>query len=385
MCILLLVGREAVAHDAVNGAKGLNPPKTTALDKLNALNLPPAGQMALFSIVRRDSVWADRSISVCFGPKDAVTARQALIEKIIPVANEWTIGTKVTFDWGAKPYRVCENKDSAAVRVDIAAAADDNSAYFTSLVGNQSKTSSLDGYQPYSMTLLFPEQSKYFDQTQIFRFYVLHEFGHALGFEHEHQRVDCDFDWQYVADHFNFASVADAKASMGKIFSSTIQAYPNNEAVIDGEFITTKYDNYSVMKYNLSTKSSPSGDDPGIYADGEKSRCYRAGWVSNLTKFDRAGMAKAYGEPLVAVSAIAQNLQDTPGGLDTQLKQRLSSAALGRQDVLAAANIKRKFGPIPTSMVTDEERHVKSDIDTLKKYPGAISALKAALGEQAQQ
>lgn len=386
MCALLLLGQQALAHDAVNGAKGLHPEKTAnALDKINALNLPPAGQVAMFSIVRRDSVWGARSITVCFGPANAVTDRQALIEKIIAVANEWTIGTKVTFDWGTKPYRTCENINSAKVRVNITAPADDNSAYFTSLVGNQSATSSLVGYEPYSMTLQFPNESKFFGQTEVFRFYVLHEFGHALGFEHEHQRVDCDFDWQYVADHFNFPNVAEAKANMGKIFTSTINAYPNNEAVIDGDFITTKYDNYSVMKYNLSTKANPSGDDPNIYADGKKSSCYRSGWVSALTKFDRAGMAKAYGEPLVAISAIAQGLQDTPGGLDAKLKERLSSPTLGRSDVLSAASIKRKFGPLPPSMLTDEERQVKSDIDTLKKFPGAIPALKAVLVERPPQ
>ncbi|WP_316172494.1 MULTISPECIES: hypothetical protein [unclassified Bradyrhizobium] len=380
---MLLVGQQAIAHDAVNGAKGLHPEKTaTAFDKISALNLPPAGHIAMFSIVRRDSVWGARGITVCFGPANAVSDRQVLIEKIIAVADEWTVGTKVSFDWGPKPYRVCENITSAMVRVNVTAPADDNSAYFTSLVGNQSTTSSLAGYEPYSMTLQFPNDSKFFGQTEVFRFYVLHEFGHALGFEHEHQRVECDFDWQYVADHFNFPNVAEAKANMGRIFTSTIHAYPDNEAVIDGVFITTKYDNYSVMKYNLSTKASPGGDDPDIYADGKKSSCYRSGWVSTLTKFDRAGMAKAYGEPLVAISAIAQGLQDTRGGLDTKLKERLSNRTLGRSDVLSAASIKRKFGPLPPSMLTDEERQVKRDIETLKQFPGAISALKAVLTEQ---
>jgi hypothetical protein len=50
--------------------------------------------------------------------------------------------------------------------------------------------------------------------------------------------------------------------------NSTIHAYPDNAAVIDGEFITTKYDNYSVMKYNLSTTASPGGDDPANTGTG---------------------------------------------------------------------------------------------------------------------
>lgn len=114
-----------------------------------------------------------------------MTDRQPLIEKIIAVANEWTVGTKVSFDWDATLYRTCVNKHTAAICINIAAPADESSPYSISLIGNQSAASSLDGYEPYSMTLQFPDSSKFFDQTEVFRFNVLHEFGYALGFEHD--------------------------------------------------------------------------------------------------------------------------------------------------------------------------------------------------------
>jgi hypothetical protein len=134
------------------------------------------------------------------------------------VADEWTIGTKVSFDWGAKPFRLCNSIQSANIRVNIAAPANDNGAIFQSLPGNDAITNSIKEFPPYSMTLLFPESSAYYNRDEVFRFYVLHEFGHALGFEHEHQRVDCNFDWDYVSHHFNFSSVQQAKDNMGKIF-----------------------------------------------------------------------------------------------------------------------------------------------------------------------
>jgi len=44
------------------------------------------------------------------------------------------------------------------------------------------------------MRLQFPEGSAYNDSGPVFRIYVLHEFGHTLGVQHEHQRVNCEFD-----------------------------------------------------------------------------------------------------------------------------------------------------------------------------------------------
>jgi hypothetical protein len=169
---------------------------------------------------------------------------------------------------------------------------------------------------------------------------------------------------------------------MGKIFYSTVQAYPDNDAVIDGEFIVTKYDNYSVMKYNLSTRSSPGGDDPNIYENGEQSPCYRRGWVSQLTKFDRAGMTKAYSQPLVAVFAIAQNLKGLSGTQALGVRQRLTDSTLGRTEMMTAVTAMRKNVPVPNNFMSDEERDVKHDFEILQKSPMAVLLLKKILAER---
>src|ERR1700686_4650173 len=91
--LLLLCAQEVCAHDAAKGLKGLSPGKISALDRIDNLNLTPEAHQAFFSIVRRDSVWPTRNVTVCFGPTDFVAHRQPLIEKIISVANEWTTGT----------------------------------------------------------------------------------------------------------------------------------------------------------------------------------------------------------------------------------------------------------------------------------------------------
>jgi hypothetical protein len=62
-------------------------------------------------------------------------------------------------------------------------------------------------------------------------------------------------------------------------------------------------------------------------------------------------MAKAYGEPLIGVSAIAQNLRATSGPLSGALVRRLSTDVLGRGDAVTVANTKYQSGPLPSAYV----------------------------------
>jgi len=177
------------------------------------------------------------------------------------------------------------------------------------------------------MLLPFPSNDHYFTLPNVKRFYVLHEFGHALGFEHEHQRVDCDFDYNFIAQNFNFASAAEARNNMDRVFSYQSSAYPDGKVIIDADFISTQFDNYSVMKYNLSTQQAPSGDDPRVYRNGRSSLCYRDGWVSALTKYDHAGAKAAYDAPAESAIVLARFANDESATLSSNARKQLASGA----------------------------------------------------------
>jgi hypothetical protein len=262
--------------------------KTTENEKvINAMiaKVPIAltTRIALESLLRRDHIWNNPRLTVCFGPSDAVDARRDLIERVMAVANEWTAGTRLALDFGAPTPRKCVDAGSASIRVNIADLGR-GKAQFASLVGNDAAYASIERYEPHSMLLLFPQNDSYYNNEQVFRFYVLHEFGHALGAEHEHQRIDCGYSYSYIAAHFNFSSAKDAQDNLSQMFAASQSAYPGIN--VKSLTVESSYDNYSVMKYNLSTLAYPSGDDPNVYLEGTKSKCYRSGWVSKLTEYE---------------------------------------------------------------------------------------------------
>jgi hypothetical protein len=275
---------------------------------LQGLNLSVDDKAALFAVVKRVNIWPSSVLTVCFGPKGSIGTRKALIDRIAPVADEWTADANVKFDFGAPAYRVCKNATSADIRVNIEDLG--NEGDFVSVVGRRSLRKNLgDGF--YSMRLQFPGSDPFFAKEEVFRFYVLHEFGHALGFEHEHQRVNCRFDYDYAKSKFNFNSVEEVKRNMRKILDVPQHAYVGVGAISDTAYISTNFDDNSIMKYNLSTDKSAGGDDPKIYVDGTANRCYRSGWISSLSEYDKAGVRKAYEMPAES-GAILMSL--TTGG-----------------------------------------------------------------------
>jgi hypothetical protein len=344
-------------------------PSTSGNEIINQAKLSPAIRLAAYSIIRRVNVWANKSVlTVCFGPSDAVTSRKQLIDNIVSIANEWTDGISIKFDFGT-PYRVCTNVSSADIRVDIHNPPS-NGEVFQSLIGNVSEAQYIEGAEPFSMQLLFPDGVAYYTRPEVLKFYVLHEFGHALGAEHEHQRVDCKFNYSYIASHFGFPDASTAKANMQQIFSYRASAYPQTGATEDSQFIATKYDNYSIMKYNLSTSAAPTGDDPGVYTDGTKDICYRADWVSQLTPYDKAGMAEAYAEPVASAAAIA-SLADVVGraGLSATAKAKLRQYSIGTSEGAAA----------PSPNGGTHLGGLQKQVNLVRTSPSAMHALSQAL------
>ena len=101
---------------------------------------------------------------------------------------------------------------------------------------------------------------------------VLHEFGHAIGFIHEHQRVDSDLEF-------------DAP----KLYEYYYDLAGWSEAVVDDQIISrvhvavpvgTAYDNQSIMMYPIVKSALITGDAPG--------------WRDRLSPLDKVAARAAY-------------------------------------------------------------------------------------------
>ena len=77
---------------------------------------------------------------------------------------------------------------------------------------------------------------------------VVHEFGHALGLEHEHQRSDF---WNTIGEHLdkekmmkdlNYPESEEGKASFGRDWEQTT-------TTISTHRLLSKYDHHSIMHY----------------------------------------------------------------------------------------------------------------------------------------
>jgi hypothetical protein len=156
-------------------------------------------QEAQRAFVSRFNQWTasdlgpERRLRVCF-----LGGNPTIRKTIAKIAREWTEHSNVNFDFGqttpdADP-RVHQGPDSFEIHVSFLPHPASGDATW-SLIGTEAKLVS-----PGEATMGFPKFDYAPRPMNYLRYHVLHEFGHALGLLHEHQkhRTGCQLDLQKV-------------------------------------------------------------------------------------------------------------------------------------------------------------------------------------------
>lgn len=210
-------------------------------------------------------LWQTGVLKVSFKGGDV-----ALHKAIADTAAEWVKYANIVFDFGynikTNSYRLWVPEDTSPIRVGF-----DGSGYW-SWVGTQSVdeafcksgeiTLNLEGFDK-----ILPDN---------WQSIVLHEFGHALGFHHEHQSPvsDCDFNWPMLYEYL---------AGPPNNWSKETVDY-NLRKMAAGGLTYSPHDRSSIMHYSFPA---------WMFVSGEASPCYIPE-NTNLSEEDKRMAQKAY-------------------------------------------------------------------------------------------
>jgi hypothetical protein len=212
-------------------------------------------------------VWkSTQSIRVCFfGGGTAIRSR------IAQAANEWTtVGGYVPLDFGSlQDPRNCALNEFNHIRVGFAYKG------YWSMVGTDSVNVAAQAEQSMNLALydINPPAEPAFSQV------VKHEFGHALGFQHEHQSqtapcVD-EFNWDAVYAYLqgppNYWSIEKINHNLR----------PRNPQPGDA---SSPFDRDSIMLYSFPAS---------FYKSGTNAQCYTPGNTA-ISDVDISGILQFY-------------------------------------------------------------------------------------------
>ncbi len=156
---------------------------------------------------------------------------------------------------------------------------------YSSLVGRDS----INLADQYEQSMNFEGYDLAAPQELEFTSVVLHEFGHAFGFHHEHQNPEStcedDFDWPSIYTYL--------KGPPNKWSEATIN-FNLRRLVNDGRYeVVGPFDGKSIMLYQFP---------PWMYKQREQSECYVAAENVSLSPGDKAAMKEAYSHDAESVA-----------------------------------------------------------------------------------
>src|SRR5262249_7777156 len=150
-------------------------------------------------------------------------------------ASEWTKHANLEFDFGAPTYRSCQPGVFANIKIKFDL--HDQYGLYWSYVG----TDSLEFEASMNLGNLGEDTLPVRMTDPVAKGIILHEFGHAIGLEHEHQSpsaaCDLEIDQQKIAEWAKSVnwSVEQAKSQLARLLSTTL--------------VYTPYDIHSIMFY----------------------------------------------------------------------------------------------------------------------------------------
>ncbi len=260
---------------------------------------------------------------------------------IVDVASEWSQYGNVRFsfhtDAAGTTFRNWSSADAsyaAEIRISF-----DRPGYW-SCVGTDSITPTIAPPNLPSMNF----GNFHLTRPANWKAVVLHEFGHAIGFHHEHQHplgtCESDFRWEDDPDYqmtrdVHGAFVNDANGRRPGLYTM-LAGFPNywprykvdwNLRQLSGSasMLMGPFDVTSIMKYSFPA---------GMFREGQNSHCFSAE-NETLSQGDKQGVAEAYPTDPVKIKllvdanrrALAEILlvKDLPAKFDIQFKKLMKT------------------------------------------------------------
>lgn len=262
----------------------------------------------------------------------------ALYDKISQAATIWLkqggANLKFSFKNKAGNYRTWSSADSAyAGEIRVAFETGTPTSGHWSHLGTDSINRGMQGGVPGQASMNLDAFDR--ELPSDWETTVVHEFGHALGFEHEHQSPAgrCDFRFEddpgYVAEtNADGWHIPNSNGNRPGLYTflggyanfwkpekvdHNLRSLPSSSAYLMGSF-----DKLSVMKYYF---------DPFMFVKGTESDCYTdEGKNVTLSAQDIVGVQKIYPKGNVAISALLKQQRTTI--------QQLSASPLLGKDTL---------------------------------------------------
>ena len=185
---------------------------------------------------------------------------------MVEVASNWTEQTSLSFDFGDKSDpRRCNLATASDIRVSFR-----GSGYW-SYVGTQAL--SIDPHKQ-TVNLEGLDKANFTDNDDGV---IIHEFGHAVGFEHEHQSpaggCTAEFDWDYL-----YTALGWSKEKVDRNMKVL-------DVSINIDMLITDFDPTSSMLYSL---------EPAAFKDFKTAKCFIPQPNNKISKVDREAMQTIY-------------------------------------------------------------------------------------------